>query len=543
MGSAIMRVFTLCSVAMNDNFSQSQHFRKTTVMSDRGIVAAQHRVAAQAGAAVLAQGGDCVDAVVATSFALGAVEPWMSGIGGGGAMVLYRAKEQRYEVIDFGMCSSHSLNPADYPITGEGVAADIFPWPRVKDDLNLHGPMSIAVPGVVAGMDSAHQRYARLSWRDVVTPAVELAGQGLLVDWYSTINIATAAAQLRNYPDAAAEFLRDGLPPVPMWGIKSSVRLPRPRYAATLATIASEGAKTFYDGDVARSLSHDVNAAGGCLTTRDLADYRASVLASLAIPYRGAMVHATPQLTAGPTLAHALNLMSQWQPHGDRPDAAAYVNYASALQSAYRERLDDMGDAHGRRAIGAQHLAPSCTSHFSVVDRDGNMAAVTQTLLGIFGSKFVAPQSGILMNNGIMWFDPEPNKANSLAPGKRCLCNYTPVIAQVDNDTRVAIGASGGRRILPAVAQLVSFAVDYRMDLDKALHTPRIDASEGPVVIGDERLDAKSHAALASNFDYERARLQELPLKFACPSVVMRVADRNSGATEIFQPWGDAVAG
>ena len=119
-----------------------------------------------------------------------------------------------------------------------------------------------------------------------------------------------------------------------------------------------------------------------------------------------------------------------------------------------------------------KHLAPACTTHFSVVDRDGNMAAVTQTLLSTFGSKFVTPQTGITMNNGIMWFDPTPGGPNSLAPGKRCLTNYTPVLAQAADGRRLALGASGGRRILPAVTQLLSFVMDYGMDLDAAIHQP-----------------------------------------------------------------------
>jgi gamma-glutamyltranspeptidase len=116
----------------------------------RGIVAAQSRKAAEVGAEVLAAGGDCVDAVIATTFALGVLEPWMSGVGGGGAMVLYRAREDRYEAIDYGMRAPGGLRPEDYPLTGDGAASDIFPWVRVKDDRNLHGPGSIAVPGVVA---------------------------------------------------------------------------------------------------------------------------------------------------------------------------------------------------------------------------------------------------------------------------------------------------------------------------------------------------------------------------------------------------------
>ena len=122
------------------------------------------------GAEVLAAGGDCVDAVIATTFALGVLEPWMSGLGGGGAMVLYRAREDRYEVIDYGMRAPASLRLEDYPLTGDGAASDIFPWPRVKDDRNIHGPGSIAVPGVVAGMEEAHRRHAKMPWKELLAP-------------------------------------------------------------------------------------------------------------------------------------------------------------------------------------------------------------------------------------------------------------------------------------------------------------------------------------------------------------------------------------
>ncbi|MDP1868893.1 MAG: gamma-glutamyltransferase [Bradyrhizobium sp.] len=528
---------------MHDQFSNAQQFRKPAAVSKGGIVAAQSRKAAEVGAAVLAAGGDCVDAVIATTFALGVLEPWMSGIGGGGAMVLYRARENRYEVIDYGMGAPNSLRPEDYPLTGDGAASDIFPWPRVKDDRNLHGPGSIAVPGVVAGMEEAHRRHAKMPWQELLGPGIKLADEGLLVDWWTTLMIASSAADLRRYPASAAAYLQDGLPPNAPWGIKSSVRLPQDRLKATLSYLAAEGPRDFYQGDLARSIASDIQAAGGALTVDDLAAFRAHGRDALAIPYRGGHVYATPELTCGPTLAHTLRLLQQkLQPGRGGPDAAAYMEYALALQSAYRERLQDMGDADGRRALGAEHLAPACTTHFSVVDREGNMAAVTQTLLSTFGSKFVTPQSGVTMNNGIMWFDPTPGGPNALAPGKRCLTNYTPVLAQAADGRRMALGASGGRRILPAVTQILSFVMDYGMDLNAAIHAPRIDASEGAVVIGDVRLPSPVSDALRAGFDYEEARVQTFPMKFACPSVVLRDGDTNSGATESAQPWGDAVA-
>src|SRR5947208_2274707 len=210
---------------MSDRFSNSQTFRKAAVSSKGGIVAAQSRRAAEVGAEVLAAGGDCVDAVVATTFALGTLEPWMSGMGGGGAMVLYRARENRYEVIDYGMRAPNSLRVEDYPLT-EGAASDIFPWRRVKDDRNLQGPGSIAVPGVVAGMEEAHRRHAKLPWQELLAPSITLAGEGLLVDWWTTLMIASSAADLRRYPASAAAYLQDGLPPNAQWGIRSTVRRP-----------------------------------------------------------------------------------------------------------------------------------------------------------------------------------------------------------------------------------------------------------------------------------------------------------------------------
>src|SRR4029079_6160880 len=179
---------------MRDQFSNTQQIRKPATTSKGGIVAAQSRKAAEVGAEVLAAGGDCVDAVIATTFALGGLEPGMSGLGGGGvvdpwmrglgavcAMVLYRAREDRHEVIDYGMRAPRSLRLEDYPLS-DGAASDLFPWERVKDDRNIHGPGAIAVPGVVAGMEEAHRRHAKMPWKELLAPSVALAGQGLAVD-------------------------------------------------------------------------------------------------------------------------------------------------------------------------------------------------------------------------------------------------------------------------------------------------------------------------------------------------------------------------
>ena len=419
---------------MGDQFSNGQQIRKPAVASKGGIVAAQSRKAAEVGAAVMAEGGDCIDAVIATTFALGVLEPWMSGVGGGGAMVLYRAREDRYEVIDYGMRSPGSLRPQDYPLAGDGAASDIFPWARVKDDRNLHGPGSIAVPGVVAGMEEAHRRYAKLPWQELLSPSVGLAGEGLLVDWWTTLMIASSAADLRRYPASAEAYLEDGLPPNAQWGIKTSVRLPQDRLKATLSYLAAEGPRVFYQGDLARSIAADVHAGGGALSVEGLASFRAYGREALSIPIAAAMCMPR-QSTCGPTLAHTLRMLqANLNPGRAGPDAAAYSAYALALQSAYRERLQDMGDAEGRRACGPNIGAGLHHALFRGRWRgqyggsDANLVVDVRLKICAAADRHYDEQRRHVVR-------PTPGGPNSLAPGKRCL---------TDSPVLVAGGATAG---------------------------------------------------------------------------------------------------
>lgn len=526
---------------MEDNFSRSQIVRKAVVPTRGGVVAAQHRRAAEAGAAVLEAGGDAIDAAVATSFAIGVVEPWMSGPTGGGAMVVWRAAERKAYVVNYGMRSPIELDPADYPLTGTGKASDLFPWPAVKDDRNVQGATAIAVPGVVAGMGLAHERFGKLPWRDLLTSAIALAEQGLQVDWYSGLMMASNARALAQDSDAAALFLDDGRwPIIGNWTALTERHLDQRRHAITLRAIAQNGAREFYTGDVAHALVADVRAKGGCLSERDLASYRAELLDPLGIGYREGTLYATPGLTGGPTFARCVQALA----HGLRasrgtPGPDSYVAYASALDEAFRARLSDMGDTSGE---AKDARAPTCTTHFSVVDRHGNLCAVTQTLLSIFGSRVVSPSTGLLMNNGVMWFDPEPGKPNSLGPGKRCLCNYNPIIGEIGDGRTFALGASGGRKILGTVLQISSFMIDHGLTLEDAFHQPRIDMSGGDKLIADRALRPDILQALSSRFATETAPRTVFPYAFACPAAVLRQADTNMGCTEIMSPWGDAVA-
>lgn len=528
-----------------DNFSRSQIVRKQVIATRGGVVAAAHRRAAEVGAAVLEAGGDAVDAAVAVSFAIGVVEPWMSGPAAGGAMVMWRANEQRARVVDYGMRSPRALDPADYPLTGGAPAKDLFAWASVVDDRNVEGATAVAVPGVVSGMGLAHAEYGRLPWTDLVSPAVGLAREGLLVDWFSALLTASVAPSLARDADAARMFLDDGTWPIcGAWTAISDRHLDQKAMAATLERIAARGAREFYEGEVARALVADLRAKGSVMSEDDLASYSARIVDAQTVPYRGGRVHVAPGLTGGPTLAQALGLLeAHLSPARGAPGADSYVAYARALDEAYSSRLAGMGDvpadAAGIKEAGG---APSCTTHFSVVDRHGNMCSVTQTLLSIFGSRVVSPTTGLLLNNGLMWFDPEPGKPNSLGPDKRCLGNFCPVIGEADDGRRFALGASGGRKIIGAVLQIASFMIDHGLTLEQAFHQPRVDMSGSGKATADRTLPRAVIEALSAVFPTTTAPRTNFPYSFACPAAVLREGDVNMGCTEIMSPWGDAVA-
>ncbi|WP_425102000.1 gamma-glutamyltransferase [Tropicibacter sp. S64] len=521
---------------MSGSFSRSQRTHKPGVTAtSRGVVATQHVRAAEVGAEVLAAGGDAVDAAVAVSFAIGVLEPWMSGPMGGGAMMLWRADDARAHALTYGMRSSATLDVNHYPLSGAGKASDLFPWEAVVEDRNVTGAASVAVPGTVAGISAAHGRFGRMPWAELLAPAVGLARAGLHVDWYAALVIASCARDLSRDPDAAALFLDDGQwPKGSGWTALADQRLNQGRMADTLDQLAREGEAAFYKGAIAEALVRDVTDKGGFLSMQDMRDYAPLWADPLAIPFRDATIHAVPGLTAGPTLADTLG---RWQSGYDAADAAtpaAFVARADGLRAAYAERLATMGDHENDRA-------PGCTTHFSIVDRDGNMVAMTQTLLSIFGSKVVSQSTGLMLNNGIMWFDPEPGKPNSLAPGKACLMNVCPVIGETPT-RRFALGASGGRKIMPAVAQISGRLIEQGLSMQDAIEAPRIDASGGAQVVADERLAGAVTDALAARFPLAQAQRLPFPFAFACPAGVMREGGTNSGTTETMSPWGDGVA-
>ena len=235
--------------------------RKPAVVSRGGVIATQHQAASEVGAQVLADGGNAVDAAIAASLALATVEPWMSGLGGGGYMLIRPAGEAGAWAISFGMVAPRALYPSDFPLTGE-AGADMFGWPAVEEDRNMRGPLAVAVPGQVAGLGLAHERFGSLAWSDLVAPACKLAELGMEVDWHATVAIAASAPELAQDSGCSATYLANGFPQATPWtGDAPNVRLGS--LAETLRRLAEAGPADFYTGEIAAAICADMAELGG----------------------------------------------------------------------------------------------------------------------------------------------------------------------------------------------------------------------------------------------------------------------------------------
>ncbi|GGC69029.1 gamma-glutamyltransferase [Siccirubricoccus deserti] len=512
--------------------TQNWHLHKPAARGGGGIVVSQVKTAAEAGAEMLRAGGSAADAAVATAFVLASLEPWNCGLGGIGFAQAMKPGMAVAETFDFGPVAPAGLDPAAYPLTGR-AKQDLFPWPEVEGDRNIHGPLSCVIPSAVAGYALLHERHGRLPIHEVLAPAVALAKRGLPQDWYTTLKVAASASVLRLYPESARIYLPNGLPPVAPYqgkpGFFTQGNLP-----ATLERLQRAGLRDLYEGEVAAQLVADMKTVGGIISAADLANCHARVLPAIAAPWRGRTLMLANGLTAAPTLKRVLAGMAD-APFGDAPSAAWYAMLARAMQDAYAERLAGLGDAEPSGA-------DSCTTHLTVCDKDGMMVAMTTTLLSSMGSRVVLPGTGILMNNGVMWFDPQPGTPNAMAPGKRPLTNMCPVIAATNGQPEIACGASGGRRIMAAVFQLLSFVADFGMDPDAAAHHPRIDVSGPSGIAADQRLAPEVLEALTAVGPLEVMEHGVLPLNFACPNLIQRGPDGAVGISDAMTPWSGAVA-
>ena len=492
-------------------------FSRTEAVAENGMVTAD-TLPAEAGLEILQAGGNALDAALATAFALGVVAPIGSGLGGIAGLVVWREGE----TASFDGSTRAPIAARDdmFTLAGGDARSGMYGWPAVQGDANVEGALSATVPGALAAYELAHRRFGKLPWARLFDPAIRLARDGYTMDWYGTLIFGAYAFRLHRNPEARRVYYRDGAPYRPPTGFEPPDRLRQPDLARTLETIACDGARALYGGAIGDAIVADIRAQGGVLAREDFTTYQARELPPLSVPYRGRRVLTLPALTGGPTVARALEILGRHDlracPQGSAESLHAI---AVALREAFRERLESMADLPN-------------TTHLNVVDRDRMSVSLTATLGGGFGSGVMARGTGIVLTNGMYWFDPRPGRANSVAPGKRVLWAGAPTIVLEHDRPRLVCGAPGGRKIMSAVVQTIVNAIDHGDGPQDATSRPRIH-DEGEKLQVDSRIPAPVRASLAAMGHDVDVKVEDvLSTNFARPSAIGIDGDRLRGGIE-----------
>ena len=538
------------------NTSTTLRITRDLAVGRQQMVAAKHELAVQAGNDILDRGGNAVDAAVAVGFAIGVVEPWMSGIGGVGFMTIQKATGER-AVIDFFGAAPGAATPDMYEMTPE-FGRSVVGFGGVKGEENTYGPKSVAVPGMVRGMDLALTTFGTMRMADVTASAVRFAEEGFEVGWYQGMLLSSQQDTIQRNAETASMFLKDGKAPAPLFG-EPAPRIVQRDLARTLRIIGEQGADGFYTGEIARTIAGHMRATGGLITEEDLAGYRAKIVQPLVIPYRDTELVLIPNQGGGVTIGAALQILNGFDLGATGFNTAATLHLiAEASRRGYADRFAYVGDpdfvaidwerltsagyADERRAeidhrraskpqpgprIGATPANPAavsanegCTTHFSVVDREGTIVSVTQTLTLIFGSAVTVPGTGIVLNDGMTLFDPQPGSANEIRPGKRPASSMAHVIAVRNGVPVLGVGAPGGRRIMDTCLQMTIDVIDFGLDIAAACAAPLIDCA-GPELLVDDRIPAATRDRLrAMGHDVVDTPVSFSPRGFASPTGV-----------------------
>lgn len=477
-------------------------------VSREGMVATDSADASRAGAQILRAGGNAFDAAIAVSLALSVTRPESTGLGGGGFLLAYVAAEQRFAALDFRESAPAAATPQRYAELR--AAAPDGPSP------SLYGGNAVGVPGLVAGLEEIHRRWATRPLAELARPAIELAQRGLVVDAHYLHSFEGAIRDFDRWPDFRERFaglhatlLCGGEPPA------IGERIARPHLAGALQFLAEHGLRSFYEGPIAEAVVAAVRQAGGELTAEDLRSYRVAERT----PVRGRfgqyeIVSMPPPSSGGVCLIEALQIVAAARLRSDLdPVATAPHVLVEAFKHAFADRARWLGDpdycevplaqltsqryaAELAARIDPQATQPpqhygtgtvqvddAGTSHFCVADRHGNIVAMTETINTKFGSYVVAEPYGIVLNNQLDDFLTAPgtanvyglvqSQANLIGPGKRPLSSMTPAIVLCEGRPVLALGASGGPRIITAVAQVLLAVIDGAT-LHDAISAPRL---------------------------------------------------------------------
>jgi len=481
-----------------------------------GAVTSASLLASEVGARVLRDGGNAVDAAIATGLALAVTHPTAGNIGGGGFMVI-RLPDGRATTFDFRERAPAASHPEMF----------LGPDGEYSRELHHNSHVAVGVPGTVAGFVLAHRRYGSGDWARLVAPAVELAREGFPVSEGLARSLANVLPAMERYPASVATFSKDGIP------YQAGEILRLPELAASLERIQREGHDGFYRGETARLIAEEMRAGGGLITEEDLADYHAVEREPVRGSYRGFdIIGMGPPSSGGVAIVQMLNILESWDLREKGHNSAATLHrMAEVMRLAFRDRALHLADpdAHsvpverltskayaaelrngidlaraGRSApADLMAMAPESpeTTHYSVVDRDGMAVSVTYTLEQGYGSKIVVTGGGFLLNNEMGDFNARPGlttpegligtEPNLARPGQRMLSSMSPTILARDGELVAVVGSPGGRTIINTVLQMVLNIVDYEMRIDQAVEAKRVHHQWLPNRLGIEEEGAE----------------------------------------------------
>ncbi|MDE0977050.1 MAG: gamma-glutamyltransferase [Arenicellales bacterium] len=465
---------------------------KKPATGSRGMVVSNHPFASAVGATVLLEGGNAVDACVATLFALTVVEPMMVGLLGGGISHI-RMENGRHLIIDGLSTAPCRASETMY----QTVSEELLNYRDTVGRKNLVGPLSIAVPGALAGWCHALEQYGTWSLDDILAPAIRLAEGGFITTPYLSDCISDFQADLSKDTGLASLFLPNGLP------LPAGERLVQANYGETLRSIASYGAGTLYGGELGDLLVNEIARLGGLISYEDLNSYKVEEREPIRGCYRGyEVIGPPPPASAGVHIVQMLNLLEGFDiasmgygssdsvhllaevlkiAFADRAVATADpafidVPVEKLIDKVYaeeRRQLIDMSQAK-QWSPGVRVSDSHSTTHVTVADALGNVVASTHTINGLFGACLQIPGTGLLANNYMFNFDPHPHTALSVQPGKRVFTSMAPMMVCREQQMKVALGLPGGMRIFPSAFQTLVNLIDHGMTLQEAVEAPRI---------------------------------------------------------------------
>ena len=485
--------------------------RSPSATAATSMVVSASAIASQAGADVMAAGGNAVDAAIATGFALAVTYPSAGNIGGGGFMVI-RMPDGKATTFDFREMAPKASRPEMFLDSAGAYSASIHHSSHV----------AVGVPGTVAGFAMAHAKYGKLKWSKLVDPAVHLASDGFEVPKGLAASLTRALTYMTPYPASTAAYSKNGQP------YAAGEHLKQPDLAQTLTRIRDKGKDGFYRGETARLLAAEMKRGGGLITEEDLANYVAKERAPARGTYRGYdIISMPPPSSGGVAMTEMLNILEGYDLTAAGHNTPQYVHLVvEAMRRGFLDRARYLGDPDFTKAplnkLGSKAYAtvlrksilpdkatPSApsqialahesneTTHFSVVDASGMAVSVTYTLENSYGLGAVVAGAGFLLNDEMGDFNGKPGltdstgligtDANLAKPGKRMLSSMTPTIIAKDGKLVAVVGSPGGRTIINTVLQVVLNITDFKMPIQDAVNAPRFHHQWLPDVVSAER--------------------------------------------------------